>query len=339
MASITINLPSDAEEELIRRFTVNRNYLQGLAGFLTATYGQHERLYSRLRSTVVVRPSFTTIQRSSPDLAEIRRFLTLAWTSEIQLHLPAIMGNEAVVSFANAWAPVHSYYSVFGGLQAWFAANGMVGVADDHTATLRTIATMIEQRDLFPEPWNLLAVGCPLRGERLYLNDDNVDCTSHIEVLSTPTTPGPDPTFWPRYGTWLRSTREARLLRREEDWKRKERKSRIPPTQRTKFAQSLAPTSLFDCFWRMRIKSNYGTIDPYLISRITTKDHELFNKSLCTVTRATLALLELFIGRRIGKADFAQIAHDFIQQDEAGLSKDTLQARLTASDLVNDTSR
>ena len=40
-----------------------------------------------------------------------------------------------MLGFANAWAPVHAYYAVFGALQAWFAANGMSGTANDHTAT------------------------------------------------------------------------------------------------------------------------------------------------------------------------------------------------------------
>jgi hypothetical protein len=34
---ITIDFPTPEEEELTRRFTVNRNYLQALAGFLTTT--------------------------------------------------------------------------------------------------------------------------------------------------------------------------------------------------------------------------------------------------------------------------------------------------------------
>jgi len=37
------------------------------------------------------------------------------------------MGQRAVIGFANAWAPVHAYYTAFGLLQAWFAANGMSG--------------------------------------------------------------------------------------------------------------------------------------------------------------------------------------------------------------------
>lgn len=206
----------------------------------------------------------------------------------------------------------------------------MSGTANDHTATLRTIANQIEQRDLFPEPWNLLAIGCPMRKERLHLNDRGRDCTSHMEVLSIPTPFGVDQDFWPRLGTWLRSTREARLIAREEQWKKKNKKQRIAPAERTQIATSVAPTSLFDCFWRMRIKSNYGTIDPYLVSMISEDDHSIFNSALCTVTRATLALLELYILRRIGKTEFAKLAAEFVKQDSHNLTTRTLQARLKA---------
>lgn len=330
MVTISLKLPTDEEEALLRRFTVNRNYLQAVAGFITTTYGRREKLYTGLRATVEAMPVYQRIQRGEADLEEVRRFLTLAWTSEIQLHLPAIMGNSSMLAFANTWAPVHAYYAVYGMLQAWFAANRMTGVADDHTAALRTISKQIQQRDLFPEPWHLLAVGCPMRKERLHLNDHGHDCTSHIEVLSTPVSLGVDPEFWPRMGTWLRSTREARLFAREEQWKCKEKKQRIAPAERTKIAQSVAPTSIFDCFWRMRIKSNYGTIDPYLVNHVSDSDHEVYNRALCTATRATVALLELFIIRKIGKPQFAKISTEFLAQDGHNLSAKMLRARLGA---------
>jgi hypothetical protein len=93
-----------------------------------------------------------------------------------------------------------------------------------------------------------------MRKERLHLNDHGHDCTRHIEVLSIPIPFGEDPNFWPRMGTWLRSTREARLTAREEHWKRKENKQRIAKAERTKIAQNLAPTSIFDCFWRVAFR-------------------------------------------------------------------------------------
>jgi hypothetical protein len=334
MAVITVTFPTDEEQDLVRRFTVNRNYLQAIAGFLTSTYGIRQHLYSGLKKTLDSYPPYTRINRANADMSEVRRFLTLAWTSEIQLHLPALMANTAMLGFANAWAPVHAYYAVFGALQAWFAANGMSGTANDHTATLKTIASQIEQRNLFPEPWNLLADGCPMRDERSHLNDRGRDCTSHMEVLSIPAPFGVDPEFWPRLGTWLRSTRAARLIAREEQWKKKNNKKRIAPAERTKIAASLAPTSLFDCFWRMRIKSNYGTIDPYLVSMISEDDHSIFNSALCTVTRATLALLERYVMRRIGKTEFAKIASEFVKQDSHNLTTRTLQTRLSAYGLA-----
>jgi hypothetical protein len=240
------------------------------------------------------------------------------------------MDNASMLGFANTWAPVHAYYAIYGTLQGWFAANGMTGVANDHTATLRTISKQIEQRDLFPEPWNLLAVGCPMRKERKHVNDHGHDCTRHIEVLSNPVPLGQDPDFWPRMGTWLRSTRQARLTAREEQWKRKEKKQRISPTERTKIAETVAPTSIFDCFWRMRIKSNYGDVDPYLVEHISESDHEIYNRSMCTVTRATVALIELYTLRRIGKRNFATLATDFVAQDRNQLTAKMLRARLGA---------
>jgi hypothetical protein len=329
-----MTLPTDEENDLLRRFTVNRNYLQAVQNFLMATYGRREKLYSGLRAGLQSHPPYAKINRATADLHEVRRFLALAWTSEVQLHLPALMGDTAMLGFANAWAPVHAYYAVFGGLQAWFTANGMSGTGNDHTATLKTISNQIEQRDLLPEPWNLLAVGCPMRGDRIHLNDRGVDCTSHVEVLSIPVPFGNDPTFWPRLGTWLRSTREARLTARETQWKKKNKKKRISSTERSKIAASLPATSLFDCFWRMRIKSNYGTIDPYLVAQISDTDHRVFNTALCTVTRATLALLELYTLRRIGKTEFGKVAGDFVLQDSHNLTTRTLQARMTAYKLT-----
>ena len=183
MAQITVKLPTDEEEDLLRRFMVNRNYLQAVREFISTTYGRREKLYDGLRAAVGAMPQYQKIQRGHADLDEVRRYLMLAWTSEIQLHLPAIMGNTSMLAFANTWAPVHAYYAVYGTLQARFTANGMSGVSDDHTATLRTIAKQIEQRDLFPAPWNLLAVGCPMRRERIHLNDQGEDCTSHRGAL------------------------------------------------------------------------------------------------------------------------------------------------------------
>lgn len=93
MPGITVHFPTDEEEDLLRRFTVNRNYLQAIAGFITTTYGRHEKLYSGLKSTVEGLPQYQKINKGPADVAEVRRFLSLAWTSEIQLHLSVVLAG------------------------------------------------------------------------------------------------------------------------------------------------------------------------------------------------------------------------------------------------------
>lgn len=51
---------------------------------------------------------------------------------------------------------------------------------------------------------------------------------------------------------------------------------------------------------------------------------------LVAITRATLALLELYLARAIGAPQFVTLAESFLRDDAHGISRDTLGARLTA---------
>lgn len=337
---ITLRLPSDVEEDLHRRFTVNRHYLQALRQFLETTYGKGPHLHTTLRASVESRKSWQGIQgKADADVENVRRFLMLGWTSEAQLQMPSTLGDGAPIGHFNAWAPVQAYYATYGIMQAWFAANGISGLTDDHTAALKTISAMIRDRKPFPEPWNLLAVGCPMREERLYVNEPpGFDCAASIELLTVPTPLDSPAEFWPRFGTWLRATRRARLLRREEDWKKKNGKERVSPRARTMFAKSLAPTSFFDCLWRMRVRANYGSADQFISSYIPETEHHLFHWSLRETVDATAGVLELYVARKVGRKAFASIAGEFIRNDGAGAVSKTLRTRLTAYGLFPPTS-
>lgn len=333
---ITIRFPTPEEEDLHLRFTVSRHYLQAMRQFLRASYGPNPALHVGLRDAVQSRRAWQHIQRGrTVDLDAVRQFLVLGWTSEVQLQLPSTLGEDAPIGFFNAWSPVHAYYTVYGILQAWFAANGQTGLTDDHTAALKTVASTIRQRDPFPEPWGLLATGCPMRSERQYINAPvDHDCAKSVELLTSPTPADGPGEFWPRFGTWLRSTRKARLLRREEQWKREQGKERISPKARTEYAQGLAPTSFFDCLWRMRIRANYGSIDPFVTSYIPELEHRHFHRALTDCIDATAGMLELYVARKIGRAAYAEIAHDFVKNDGTGILRDTLQVRLAAYKLL-----
>lgn len=326
----TFTLPSDADLDLANRFNVNKHYLQSLASFIEQEYRQEGGLNQGLANAIRTRNAYQRIRGTKAvDLKEVERWLTLGWASEVQLHLPSSMGIDSVIGFSNAWAPVHAYYAVYGLLQAWFAANGMQGLTNDHTGTLKTISVQLRDRELLPAPWSVLAEGCPMKsGDVRYLHAPaDADCSATVQPLAAPPPFSPEPAFWARYAMWLRTTREARLRARETDWKIKNKRQRIPPAERTRIAQAVAPTSLFDCLWRLRIRSNYGSVDPFLVPTISETDHLIFSRSLRVVTHATVALLEHCVARRIGREEFAGVANNFATRDRSAITEGLLVKR------------
>ena len=128
----------------------------------------------------------------------------------------------------------------------------------------------------------------------------------------------------------LRSTRRARLLARESEWKRKNDRKNISPKVREQYARNLAPTSFFDCLWRLRIRSNYKTVEPYLVRFVSDEYARRFHDALVVCTGTTSLLLELYTARAIGGPAFAEIASGFQTSDQHGLTSSTLGVRLAA---------
>jgi hypothetical protein len=172
------------------------------------------------------------------------------------------------------------------------------------------------------------------RNERAYLHEPaGFDCGAHVEVLAIPV-PGEDlAAFWARYGTWLRSTRKARQTRREELWKKEHGRKAISAKARDELAAALAPTSFFDCLWRMRIRSNYGQVDPFVIGYIPESEQLHFHRALSVCIDATLGVLEEYVARRVGRDAYGQLAEEFIAAAPPGVLDQTIGRRLEAHGL------
>lgn len=329
-------LPADRDEELVRRFQVTLNYLRDLQHYIENAYGRGKAVYPSLSTALQKHPAYLKLHRRSAgsfDFDQLERHLEIAWVTELVLRMPAALGQGRALRVTNAWAPVHAYYAINMALQAWFDANGMTGIADDHTAALRSISAQIKDRRLFPSPWAILCVGNPhVRGGCIYLNEPRLGaCSAKVAVLSIPIgLPGAysEADSLARLGTWLRTTREARLKKREEDWKHKQRRAKIDPKVRKQYAASLHPTSLFDCLWRLRIRSNYRSVETYLVRYVADSDAEMFHRALVSITTATLCLLESYVARLIGAAAYETMANRFVAGDPVGLAAQTVGRRL-----------
>lgn len=111
VAVITVNLPSAEEEELIRRFTVNKNYLHALNHFLAHEYGKQDKLYVGIKKAVAARPQYVKIQRApSVDLEQVRRYLLLS-----------VAPSAIATAAASSWQPTNR---AFQSGSAWTTPTG-----------------------------------------------------------------------------------------------------------------------------------------------------------------------------------------------------------------------
>ncbi len=285
-------LPSEADADRALRFKVNLNYVQSLSWHILDEYGPEEALLSNVLTAQRSLPGFQRIRDGSDiDLDALSRLLRISWASELQLRLGQT-GDVETLRYSNMWAPVHAYYAIYMSMQAWFTANKVSQLVDNHSGSLRTISNHVTQRGLFPTPWAATAYGCPQLGQVNYRGlPQNVDPNAKFEVLSTPS----HDTYWPRFCTLLRTTRERRLERNFRVWKESNHRKNMKQAEKIKVSDKLADTTIFDFFWRLRVRSNYKDVSSFLTWSVPVEDHADFRRGLIRIVDCTCTLLEALI--------------------------------------------
>ena len=307
---LVIRLPTPEEKDRALRFQVHHFYVLSIVDYLTDRYACFST--SILQNVIAEQKGLAGIQRiqrrSDVDQQALSQYLCLGWASELQLRL-ANLSEPVLLRYSNAWAPIHAYYAVYMAAQAWFVAMGHREVVDNHTGSLNTIANQVAARNLFPLPWSVTCSGCPQTSNATYHGlPHGVDPAVPCEVLSRP-----DPeTFWPRYCTLLRTTRERRLVRNFDEWKRRNGRHKMYAKEKDDVAKKLAPTTAFDFFWRLRVRSNYRDVRAFLMSGVDDEWQEEFFRALLAFTDATCGVLHLLTVRYAGNDAYQAALDDFL---------------------------
>ena len=326
---LTIRLPTPEEEERTRRFQVHKNYVGGVAQFIRAEYGS--RSVGRIETLTQAQkhfPSFRRIKRRPVDQDRLEQFLTLSWASELQFRL-ARLSDPVLLRYSNAWAPIHAYYAVYMSAQAWFLTIGSHELVDNHTGSLNTLSNQVSQRGLFPAPWNVTCSGCPHIDEITFSNlPVGVNPESHFELLAAPSLQD----FWPRYCKLLETTRKRRLDRNIDEWKRKERRKNTWAHEKRAIASRLLPTTLFDFFWRLRVRSNYRDVRSFLMAGVAEDWQREFFQALETILESTVLLLEGLIVAYAGSDTYERTLDGFLRSQRHDLTelRDPYLARAAA---------
>jgi hypothetical protein len=313
---LLIRLPTAEEEERSRRFQVHKNYVAALTQFLQREYGGSgaqllQSLVQRQRSE----GRFERIRRRTANAERISQFLTLSWASELQFRL-AGLADQSLLQYSNAWAPIHAYYAVYMSAQAYFATIGADDIVDNHTGSLNTLSNQITQRTLFPTPWNVTCSGCPQIDETQFTNlPPATNPAEHVELLSNPSLQ----TFWPRYCKLLETTRIRRLDRNIEDWKRRNGRKNTRAAEKREIAARLLPTTLFDFFWRLRVRSNYRDVRTFLMAGVGIEWQNDFYDGLLHLMETSVALFENLVVAYTGPTIYQPLMQEFTESQRHDL--------------------
>lgn len=295
-----------ADPDFEANFRAYVNYLEDLAGVIAGQYGMNESLVEGVHAGVLLHPPVQRIR--SRDLSvksreALEACLRKSWGDLRRMHRE-IEDPDLYEEEANAWLPVQAYYGVYSAVLAVALASAGT-MPRNHAGALRLIADRVK-RGLLPFPWSAYCDGCPQTGSHMFggLRPTGVD----VHVLSSP-----DPsTSDDRLAMFLRTTRARELKRRFDDARGRPAPGRtrrnIRASRKEEIASGLAATTVFDLFWRMRKKANYGDPDVFVLGAADVLDARRFANALVIVTDATVAALEAIVGAHIGPRTMAEIA-------------------------------
>ena len=308
---------SSVETDRGHRFQVHHFYVVGIADYLKEVYGESEGdVTAGVVSAQQSLPSFGKVQTKRDfDRDRLSQFLTLAWGSELQLRLSGLQ-DASVLRYSNAWAPVHAYYAVYMSAQAWFAAMRLGELVDNHTGSLNLISNQIHLRSLFPMPWN---VSCRGSKELSSISFSGYPEMARIYDRAEPLSRPSLGEFWPRFGMLLYTTRERRLKRNIDEWKRQRNRQRVSRSEKERLVEKLPATTLFDFFWRLRVRANYRDVKAFLMSSVEESWHQEFYKSVLVLTECTCTLLQCLAAKYVGKKAIAEMLGEFVDAHRTDL--------------------
>jgi len=297
-------------EEAKIKFEVYTNYLWGLSYYIKQKYPS----YSDIKSVVKISQKDNI---SCSNIEEVRKFLFNSWNSERILNAPTeYKTGNSFLKFANHWSPVLGYYSIFLCFQSLLIAANE-GVILRHEVFLEKVSSYIKKQKFpFIYPWDILCDGCS------YYKAENFNFTvdrGEILTLSSLCNPSRvnEAVFMAKI---LRTTRTKQESYREGRWKEEGRfrtkKEDIPKKnygrkEKLAVSQSIAPTSIFNFLYRLRLRSNYEDADIFFLGDRDESDVNNYFFSLQNITSYTLFFIETIIRQLVGDDLFYMIIESF----------------------------
>lgn len=328
---VVIRFPDPEYAEAFRAYS---NYVVDIASAVGGHYGWGSSLVEGVIEGVGLHASGFGIQRrrlSAAELKSLESALRRAW-ADLRRLKREVDEFESFDEDSNAWLPVQAYYAVYKATLAYAVASGQA-VPRDHRSALN-LASKEVVRGLLPYPWSAHCLGCPQTDSHSF---GGVAAVSPVHVLSSL-----DPNLTSdRLAMFLRTTREKELSRRFADArKRKVLPSRtrrnLGRAEKERMADNLSATTIFDLFWRLRMKANYEDADTFVLGAVGVSDAHAFAGALAILADASVAALEALVIAYVGPGHYARFAASYRDRIKAEPdSAVALRAELFSVDTAN----
>jgi hypothetical protein len=215
---------------------------------------------------------------------------------------------------ANFWAPVQAYYALHGVASACLAAL-QTNVPDDHRAFRASAAEQLVIRVL-PFPFNIWCKG---------LSVGHADCPCELgnckvsvaEVVGASNLENPS-----RYNAETLAAKALHTSRKKclDEQFDKMRAKKVKPgkvrrnlkrDEKIKTEQNLHRTTVFDFFYRIRVRSNYDDPEMYIYGQTDADTAQLHYQYLLRVTMALVKCMENVIAQKCGATLVADLKQKF----------------------------
>lgn len=313
-----LSLPPLPADEDALPFATYRNYVSAILWIARDCFGSD---FAGLHGTLTTHPRYPGLARGNIDLMQVRRHLRSAWSTELAMAaFPSVCPGEAI-RYANVWVPVQGYYAVFSALLAWLRASG--STASSHRRVLDSIGEEMNTRVWLCPPWSVVCSGCPQLKRHTFARLD----TEANLTLSNLSPPRDRASAWGLVAKCLQTTREDTVYQAFDAWKRDRKNYRggkprkaLRVAEKTNIADKVAPTSVFDFFYRMRIRTNYKDTDAFALGPWTEVQAREFYRDVLDLTGSTLRFVEILVSGRVGQSQFLHILSEFGRDSRVSLS-------------------
>lgn len=270
-------------QQLNFRYKTYQYYLMALATVMQKSTGMHSNDSAEgMVKYLTGEESFRRIRVGGRHQHLVGQLLRSAWSSEMAVYAALDQEDEISASISIPWTFVQMYYCFHDLFEAVFLSLGShQKQSQNHTAFLTRYSEFASSRKFVPEPWSALVSG------------DKADCSGL----------GFDPSKRINAQKWTNGTdsgeRVYQLLRTTHEERMKESKT--------------GSTSFLHFIYRLRTRTNYRDVDPYIFTLSERSIREEMGPSVRIIMGATMALGEALIAQSQGERPYSEMVGEVIK--------------------------